>query len=139
MDQATTVWTDKVLSPVNKNRPVNLDLSTIKIPPAALVSFLHRVSGIILFPVIALLLYALELSLASRSGFATVADAFSSLPIKLVLWASLAALIYHLVAGVRHLLMDLGIGESLEGGRFGALLVLALSVILILLAGFWLW
>lgn len=139
MDQAPAVWADKVFLPVNKNRPVNLDLSTIKLPPAALASILHRVSGVILFPVVALLLYALQLSLESRSGFATVADAFNSLPVKLVLWVSLAALIYHLLAGVRHLLMDLGIGESLEGGRFGALLVLALSAILILLTGFWLW
>ncbi|WKD51280.1 succinate dehydrogenase, cytochrome b556 subunit [Microbulbifer spongiae] len=124
---------------MNKNRPVNLDLSTIQLPAAALASFLHRVSGVVLFAVVALLLYMLDVSLKSEQGFADVAAVFNSLPAKLVLWASLAALIYHLLAGVRHLLMDMGIGESLEGGRRSAVTVLVLSVILILLAGVWLW
>ncbi|SDJ63603.1 succinate dehydrogenase, cytochrome b556 subunit [Microbulbifer yueqingensis] len=124
---------------MNKNRPVNLDISTIKLPAAALVSILHRISGVILFAVVALLLYMLDASLSSEQGFADMAALFSSTPAKLLLWASLAALIYHLIAGVRHLLMDLGIGESLEGGRRGAVLVLVLSVILILLTGVWLW
>ncbi|WP_308366603.1 MULTISPECIES: succinate dehydrogenase, cytochrome b556 subunit [unclassified Microbulbifer] len=124
---------------MNKNRPVNLDISTINLPAAALVSILHRVSGIVLFAVVALLLYMLDVSLKSEQGFATVAAVFDSTPAKLVLWAGLAALIYHLVAGIRHLLMDMGIGESLEGGRRSAVLVLAVSAVLILLAGVWLW
>jgi len=128
-----------VFFPVNKNRPVNLDISTISLPAAALVSFLHRVSGVVLFAVVALLLCMLDASLESEQGFADVAAAFNSVPAKLILWAALAALIYHLVAGIRHLLMDLGIGESLEGGRRGAVTVLVVSVVLILLAGVWIW
>jgi succinate dehydrogenase / fumarate reductase cytochrome b subunit len=124
---------------VNKNRPVNLDISTINLPAAALVSILHRVSGVVLFAVVALLLWMLDKSLRSAQGFAEVAAAFNSVPAKLILLASLAALIYHLLAGLRHMLMDLGIGESLEGGRRGAVAVLLLSAILILLAGVWLW
>ncbi|WP_237057593.1 succinate dehydrogenase, cytochrome b556 subunit [Microbulbifer sediminum] len=124
---------------MNKDRPVNLDISTIKLPAAALVSILHRVSGVVLFAVVALLLYMLDASLSSEQGFADTAALFSSVPAKLLLWASLAALTYHLIAGVRHLLMDLGIGESLEGGRRGAVLVLVVSVIVILLTGVWLW
>lgn len=124
---------------MNKNRPVNLDISTINLPAAALVSILHRVSGVVLFAVVALLLWMLDKSLRSAQGFAEVAAAFNSVPAKLILLASLAALIYHLLAGLRHMLMDLGIGESLEGGRRGAVAVLLLSAILILLAGVWLW
>lgn len=124
---------------MNKDRPVNLDISTIKLPAAALVSILHRISGVVLFAVVALLLYMLDASLESEQGFADMAAAFDSIPAKLILWASLAALIYHLLAGIRHLFMDLGIGESLEGGRRGAVAVLVLSVILILLVGVWLW
>ncbi|MGL6162015.1 succinate dehydrogenase, cytochrome b556 subunit [Microbulbifer sp.] len=124
---------------MNKNRPVNLDISTINLPVAALVSILHRVSGVVLFAVVALLLYMLSASLESEQGFAKVATAFDSTPAKLVLWAGLAALIYHLAAGIRHLLMDMGIGESLEGGRRSAVVVLAVSAVLILLAGVWLW
>ncbi|WP_444919680.1 succinate dehydrogenase, cytochrome b556 subunit [Microbulbifer sp. CnH-101-G] len=124
---------------MNKNRPVNLDISTIKLPAAALVSILHRVSGVVLFAVVALLLCMLDASLESEQGFADMAAAFNSIPAKLILWASLAALIYHLLAGVRHLFMDLGMGESFEGGRRSAIAVLVVSVILILLVGVWLW
>ena len=35
--------------------------------------------------------------------------------------------------------MDIGIGETLEGGRTGAFLVLGVSALLILIAGGWIW
>ena len=58
---------------------------------------------------------------------------------QIVVWAVVAALAYHMVMGVRHLIMDCGIGESLKGGRLGAKLALALAVVLIVLAGVWIW
>lgn len=124
---------------MNKKRPVNLDISTINLPITAYVSILHRVSGVILFGVVALLLWALGTSLSSEEGFDSVKEVFASPLVKLIMWASLAALAYHLVAGVRHLIMDAGIGESLEGGRAGAKIVAVVAVILILLAGVWVW
>ncbi|KZZ58524.1 succinate dehydrogenase, cytochrome b556 subunit, partial [Oleiphilus sp. HI0123] len=59
--------------------------------------------------------------------------------VTLIMWGLVSALLYHLVAGIRHLLMDCGIGETLEAGQFGAKVVIAVSVVLILLAGVWLW
>jgi succinate dehydrogenase / fumarate reductase, cytochrome b subunit len=58
---------------------------------------------------------------------------------KLVIWGLLSALLYHLVAGVRHLVMDMGVGETLEGGKLGSQLVLAVSAVIIVLAGVWIW
>ena len=58
---------------------------------------------------------------------------------KLIVWGLVSALLYHLAAGVRHLIMDAGIGETLEGGKLGSKIVLAVSVVLILLAGVWIW
>ncbi len=124
---------------MNKKRPVNLDISTFSLPITAYVSILHRVSGVILFGVVALLLWALGTSLSSESGFDGVKEVFSSPLVKLIMWASLAALAYHLIAGVRHLFMDVGIGETLEGGRTGAKIAIALAIVLILLAGVWVW
>ena len=122
------------------NRPVNLDLGTISLPIPALVSILHRISGIILVAGMVLLLWMLDASLASQERFAQLATLLeSSMPFRLVLWLVLAALIYHTLAGVRHLLMDMGIGESLEGGRRGAKIVLAAFVLLTLIAGAWIW
>ncbi len=85
------------------------------------------------------MLYALDKSLASEEGFAEVKACLTSPFAKLVTWGLLSALLYHLVAGVRHLIMDLGIGETLEGGKLGSKIVLAVSVVLIVLVGVWVW
>ena len=58
---------------------------------------------------------------------------------KLVIWGLLSALLYHLVAGLRHLIMDMGVGETLEGGKLGSQIVLAVSAVIIVLAGVWIW
>lgn len=120
-------------------RPVNLDIGTIHFPITAIVSILHRVSGVILFAVVAVLLWMLDTSLSGPEGFASIRDCLTSPVAKVVLWACLAALAYHMVAGIRHLIMDLGVGESLEGGRLGAKLTMAFSIVLILFAGVWVW
>lgn len=124
---------------MNKNRPVNLDLTTIKFPITALVSITHRISGVFIFAGVAVLLWMLDASLSSEEGFAAVQDTIANPVPKFILWTVLAALAYHLVAGVRHLFMDVGVGESLEGGRLGAKLVVVISLILIILAGVWVW
>ena len=121
------------------NRPVNLDLGTIALPLPAKASILHRVSGVALFAAVAVLLYLFDLSLAGEEGFARAAGLLATTPAKLVIWAVLAALIYHTVAGVKHLLMDVGIGESLQGGILAARITFAVAAVLIVLAGVWVW
>ncbi|KAF0809128.1 succinate dehydrogenase, cytochrome b556 subunit [Alcanivorax sp. S71-1-4] len=124
---------------MNDKRPVNLDLTTIKFPVTALASITHRITGVAIFLALPILLWMLDRSLASPESFAQLKDLLATPIAKLVVWAMLAALIFHLVAGIKHLIMDLGIGESLEGGRRGATLVFIISVVLILLAGVWVW
>jgi len=124
---------------VNSKRPVNLDLRTIQLPVTAYTSIAHRISGVILFLCIAILLYGLDKSLASEEGFAQVKECLTSPLAKFVIWGLLSALLYHLVAGVRHLIMDMGIGETLEGGKLGSKIVIAVSAVLILLSGVWVW
>ena len=124
---------------MKSQRPVNLDLRTIKLPVTAYTSILHRVSGVILFVGLVIMLYALDKSLSSEQGFDEVKACLTSPLAKLVTWALLSALLYHLVAGVRHLIMDAGIGETLEGGKRGSKIVIAVSVVIIVLAGVWIW
>nr|WP_250132023.1 succinate dehydrogenase, cytochrome b556 subunit [Stutzerimonas nitrititolerans] len=124
---------------VKSQRPVNLDLRTIKLPITAYTSIIHRVSGVILFVGVAIMLLALDASLSSEEGFAEVKAYLSSPLVKLIVWGLLSALLYHLVAGIRHLIMDAGHGETLEGGKLGSKIVIAVSVVLILLAGVWIW
>jgi succinate dehydrogenase / fumarate reductase cytochrome b subunit len=125
---------------VNKKRPVNLDISTISMPVTALVSILHRVTGIILFVGLAFLFYAFDLSLSSQKGFDQVVNTLqTNFLAKFVIWGVVSALMYHLVAGVKHLLMDLGHFEELESGRIAAIVNIVLAAILIVLAGVWIW
>jgi len=122
---------------VNDKRPVNLDLSTIKFPVTAIASITHRVTGVAIFLALPILLWMLDRSLASPESFADLKELMTSPLVKLVVWAILAVLLYHLVAGIRHLVMDAGVGETLEGGQRGAKLVFIISVVLILLVGGW--
>jgi len=124
---------------VTTKRPVNLDIGTIKLPVTAYASILHRVSGVALFFVVGLLLWVLDASLSSPEGFEGVKECLDGTFVKLILWGAVSFLAYHFVAGVRHLIMDMGVGETLEGGQLGAKLVFVCSVILILLAGAWIW
>ena len=129
----------KVNKTVNKKRPVNLDFSTIKLPITALVSITHRVTGILLFGGVAALMWMLQASLESAESFAAVKTLGSHPVCHIVLFGILALLSYHTVMGLRHLIMDLGIGETLKGGQRGAKIALAIAIVLIVLAGVWVW
>lgn len=84
-------------------------------------------------------LYFLDLSVKNAGTYARVQECLSQVSYKLLLWMFLAALTYHLLAGIRHMIMDLGFGESLECGRRSALWVIILAVIFTLLLGIWIW
>ena len=111
----------------------------MRLPVTAWASIAHRASGVFLFAGIAVLIWALDASLASPESFASLQECLSSPLMKLVLWAVVSGLIYHSVAGIKHLVMDLGIGETMEGGVRGVKIVVAVSAVLILLAGVWIW
>ena len=119
-------------------RPVNLDIGSIKLPITSYVSILHRVSGVVLFFAVALLLCVFDSSLESEQSFQSLKESFASPLIQFVLWAALAALAYHFVAGIRHLIMDLGFGEdSFESGRRSAWVVVVVAILLMVAISGW--
>lgn len=124
---------------MKKQRPVNLDLNAFSFPLPALLSITHRVSGVFLFVGIGLLIWLLGESLESAQSFAEVKETMASPMATFALWVVLAALAYHTVVGVKHLFMDAGLGETLEGGLMGAKIAAGAAVVLILLAGVWVW
>ena len=124
---------------VTDKRPVNLDLNAFHFPLPAIASISHRVSGVALVVGIGILIYMLDQSLASEASFNELKECMSSFWAKLIVWGVLSALIYHSVAGVKHLIMDAGYGETLEGGQLAAKLVFAISGVLIILGGLWVW
>ncbi|WP_028388221.1 succinate dehydrogenase, cytochrome b556 subunit [Legionella fairfieldensis] len=124
---------------MNQKRPVNLDLGTMKFPAMAIASILHRISGLFLFLLLPFMLYLLSRSLNSPESFATLYLQLASPYYKFLVWIFSASLVYHLLAGIRHMVMDLGFGESLKAGRYSAIIVIFLAVVLTIFLGIWIW
>lgn len=118
-------------------RPVNLSIPSIRLPVTAYVSILHRLSGLVLILAFGAFLYMLHFSLASPSDFDKMVEALHRPSCKFGIWVLLSALAYHSCAGIRHLIMDMGIGEDLKGGVLGAQVALACSGALIALSALW--
>lgn len=124
---------------VKHSRPVNLNLLTIKQPITAVLSIFHRITGILLFLSLPLILWSLGLTLSDEAGFNTMASYLAEPSGKLIALALWFFVSFHLCAGIRHLVMDMGYGESLRAARVSAMIVMLLTGVLVLLGGIWLW
>lgn len=126
---------------VKSNRPVNLSMGQVLEvnlkSPVAIASILHRLSGVIVFLLVPVLLWLLDKSLSSPEGFAQVQEIFNGFFVRFIVWVFVAGLIYHFIAGVKHLLADLGFAEELQSGRIAATISLILSAIGIVAAFVW--
>ncbi|MCW8092173.1 succinate dehydrogenase, cytochrome b556 subunit [Alteromonas sp. ASW11-130] len=124
---------------MKKQRPVNLDLSTIKFPPAAISSILHRITGVALFFALLFLIGAWAVSLSSPEGFADAQTALTGIWGKLIAIGTLSALTYHLLGGIRHVVMEAGYWEEIHSGNLSAKIIMVLWVILTVVWGIALW
>jgi succinate dehydrogenase / fumarate reductase cytochrome b subunit len=120
-------------------RPVYLSLTQFGWPFTAIASITHRVTGVLLFVGIAYLLWLLDMALESETGFATAGQLLSLPLAKLALIAVLGALFFHLFAGIKHMFMDFGIGETFAAATTNSMVTFVLTAIATLLAGVWLW
>jgi len=86
------------------------------------------------------MMYALSLSLESQAGFDQAAQMLSeSFIAKFIAWGLTSAVLYHFLAGLKHLVMDAGYWEEIESGRAAAKATLIIAAVAILLAGVWIW
>ncbi|CAG9296631.1 succinate dehydrogenase, cytochrome b556 subunit [Celerinatantimonas diazotrophica] len=130
----------KWINIVNKqSRPVNLQLQSIRLPVNAVASILHRISGVVIFFALAILLSLLAKSLGSADGFAMVASWFDSFFVKLIIWLISAVFCYHLVFGIRHMIMDCGYWEELASANSSARICLIVALVLVILMGIIIW
>lgn len=112
--------------PGEKNpRPVYLNLWRIRLPVGGVVSILHRITGVILVLLLPLGFFLLQQSLASAESYARIKQAFNSLPLRILILFVALVLLHHLLAGLRHLLLDLDIGISRVQARASAWLVIS--------------
>lgn len=119
------------------------DLPTYRMAPAAWVSILHRVSGVLMFALLPFIIWMFDTSLSSEISFANFKAVFNEgcgfVPgwiIKLVALAIIWAYLHHLTAGLRHLLMDVNHHMvNKEFGKSSATVVLAISLALTVVLG----
>lgn len=123
--------------PQYTNLNVFKDLTTYRLPIAGFVSILHRVSGLLLFLLLPLLVWFFDKSLTSEISYGEFRNAFvagiGAVPgwfIKLTALALIWAYLHHFCAGIRHLWMDMTHSVSKEQGKSSAITVMLLSLAL---------
>ncbi|MCL1077514.1 succinate dehydrogenase, cytochrome b556 subunit [Parashewanella spongiae] len=124
---------------VKKQRPVHLDLPKIRFPATAIASILHRISGVIMLFAMGILLWMLNSSLTSAESFSDLKSCFDNPIAKFVIWGILTALSYHLIVGIRHLIMDSGRWEELQSGLLSAKISFVLTIAVSIFVGMWVW
>ena len=129
--------------PEFRNINVFRDLPSYRLPPAGIVSILHRISGFIMFLLLPFIIWMFDTSVSSDISFARFTSAFGRgigfVPgffIKLVALALIWAYLHHFIAGLRHLWMDISHSATTkEFGKSSAIVTLALSVGLTVILG----
>ena len=128
-------------------RPVyrNIHVSQIvsyRLPPAGIVSILHRISGLMMFLLLPFIVWLFDVSLTSEISYERFTSAFVAgigfVPgwfVKLVVLGLIWGYLHHFIAGVRHLWMDVTHSVTKEFGHSSAVFTLAASVLLTLALG----
>jgi succinate dehydrogenase / fumarate reductase cytochrome b subunit len=110
-------------------RPVYIDLTKIKLPMSAFSSITHRLSGMyIFFITIPVSLFIFNHSTASEKSFNLLVESINNISFFSVFTIfSFLVLWYHILTGIRHLIMDFfHIGESLSGSYYSSIFALIL-------------
>jgi len=126
-------------SPQQRRRPKNLNLFTIRLPVNAIISIMHRMSGMVLFLLLPAMLWALHQSVASESAYLGLATLLGHWLPKTVLVILSWAFFHHFYAGLRHLAMDVHWMKSLSKARLSSRLVLCLDVLSVTVFAVFIW
>ena len=117
------------------SRPVFLDLWRIRLPLPGVVSILHRVSGVILVLSVPLAAALFHQALSGPEGFAAASAFLDGWLVRLALLILLWSLLHHLLAGLRHLALDFGLGlERLVARRTARVVLAAAPILVVVLA-----
>ncbi|WP_119966688.1 succinate dehydrogenase, cytochrome b556 subunit [Simplicispira lacusdiani] len=119
------------------------DLTTYRMTAAAWVSILHRASGAVLFLLLPLVLWLFDTSVSSEISFGRFKAAFETglgfVPgwlLKLVVLGIIWGYLHHMIAGIRHLWMDISHDAvTKQFGRTSAKFTLAVSLSLTVVLG----
>ncbi|BDU53606.1 succinate dehydrogenase, cytochrome b556 subunit [Limnohabitans sp. Rim8] len=111
------------------------DLPSYRLPAAGIVSILHRISGLIMFLLLPLIVWMFDTSVSSEISFAKFSAAFNvglgfvpAVLVKVVVLGLIWAYLHHLIAGVRHVYMDVCHAVTKEFGKSSAVFTLVVSL-----------
>ncbi|URJ24737.1 succinate dehydrogenase, cytochrome b556 subunit [Candidatus Blochmanniella camponoti] len=128
---------------IKKNqRPIYLNIRTIRFPITAIASILHRISGILLFITIGPILWMLKLSLSSNNEFCKIHRflLMNHYIFQFMFWIVTILLSYHIFAGIRQILMDFGcLNQTLLIGKISAKIIFVLTILLSIFIGILIW
>ena len=116
-------------------RPVNLDLTTVRMPFKAVLSILHRITGVIIFLGVPVLLWLLEKSLNSAAGYREVEQLLAGGFWRFAFFGVIWAFAYHVMAGIKHLAMDMGHAETPETAKIAAALLIIGNILVLIFLG----
>jgi len=118
------------------------DLPNYRLPVAGIVSILHRISGFLLFLLMPFVIWLFDVSVTSEISYESFRSAYLAglgfLPgwfVKLVTLGLIWGYLHHLIAGVRHLWMDMTHSVSKDQGKSSAVATLVISIVLTVLLG----
>ena len=118
---------------MSDKRPVYLNLLKIQLPLTGMVSFAHRITGVILFFALPFAVYLLDLSITSQQSFLEAQQILNQPVMIFVQIMLLWSIAHHFFAGIRFLLIDAEIGVDKLQARIGAWLVLLAEALTLLL------
>ncbi|MCF7989835.1 MAG: succinate dehydrogenase, cytochrome b556 subunit [Thiohalocapsa sp.] len=117
------------------NRPVFLEVWRIRLPIPGVVSILHRVSGVLMILAIPVMAALLASALSGPQGFAAAAAFLAHPLVKLALLLLGWALLHHLFAGIRYLIIDMGFGVDRPSARKSAWTALSAALVVAVIGG----
>ena len=123
-------------------RPRNVgifDLMQYRFPVMAIASIFHRVTGVLLLIYLPFVLYYLHMSLLGSSGFFLAKMTLARPCEKIFLWLFLSSVIYHLLSGLKHIVMDFVYWESLRAAKISSWIIILLGFLGAIWMGVWIW
>ncbi|WP_063369617.1 succinate dehydrogenase, cytochrome b556 subunit [Pseudoalteromonas luteoviolacea] len=125
---------------MRKERPTNLAIQTMALPITAYASILHRVSGVIVWAALVVLLPLLIFAIQSQDNFNTLSVLFTeNFLVQFIVWGLLTALGYYCLGTVKHIIQEFGYFEELASGCMISRVAIGLGIVLSVGIGVWIW
>jgi succinate dehydrogenase / fumarate reductase cytochrome b subunit len=122
---------------INTNRPTSPHLQVYRLPLTGIMSITHRMTGVMLSVGLALFVYIISALAGGGMAYDTMQTVMSHWLMKIVGWAFIYALFFHLCHGIRHLIWDAGNSFERDTLDRYALIELAASLLLTLMTFVW--